>query len=579
MVTTSNVHNNNRQITARESATARSLIAKTTAELYEHFFPAGKFDAAKMAELQALPPEVQGRILDRLLADAARRGDAQSAWQATQLYGYIAESYTAPGSASVFTPARNARAMELAGHPEMAALGGEKGWTAPTVPEKHRSTVAAIDAADPDDLDEIALQAASDPRLLESLTPEQKAKLVHALFDGHTSRADEEAARTILTSTKSEAELDALVSSLGGHSGGTVADGWTEIEDELGGSRLIGQVRSHQTQLRNRSAEQSSQRSAMFADGHHADMAGWLEGALSGLSLVSGQSSAPIGGVFGQAGMHLDPGFMQAFGSRPAGHFCPGVAGAPIGGPNAQIAMHQQLVLAEAQALAQQIAQGRAANANGPGEDFGAVTQQLEELRYLLESNPWMKEGPVGAAFEGLWRHHSEVPADQRVMRLQLAISCCQLDASINQWAGMNPAMNTDPVTAQKAMADALRELVAGNALSPATTSILQQLGLEPGVAGGGRVKVGGMVGSDAGVLAPDTFFGMARAVIDPDDLVGRFRRGDLDASQLTGEEGQVMMMMLNDRITRLQAMVDALRNVMETYNRALEKAVDALGR
>lgn len=71
--------------------------------------------------------------------------------------------------------------------------------------------------------DEIAEKIAADPALLHSLTREQRLQLVRGLFDGHTTEAEEDAAKNILLSAKDRGELQSLVNELG----------WDELSSEL----------------------------------------------------------------------------------------------------------------------------------------------------------------------------------------------------------------------------------------------------------------------------------------------------------------------------------------------------------
>lgn len=92
-------------------------------------------------------------------------------------------------------------------------------------------------------------------------------------------------------------------------------------------------------------------------------------------------------------------------------------------------------------------------------------------------------------------------------------------------------------------------------------------------------VAGGGLLAPEEDALPPDRYFELAKRVIDPDDLVGQFRRGDIPAEQLMGEEGEVLFMMIKDRLTRMQAVVEALRSISEAYNDSLKRAAEAIGR
>jgi hypothetical protein len=39
------------------------------------------------------------------------------------------------------------------------------------------------------------------------------------------------------------------------------------------------------------------------------------------------------------------------------------------------------------------------------------------------------------------------------------------------------------------------------------------------------------------------------------------------------------MMMLIRDRLTRMQALIDALRGIMDAYNDSLKKAAEQIGR
>lgn len=81
------------------------------------------------------------------------------------------------------------------------------------------------------------------------------------------------------------------------------------------------------------------------------------------------------------------------------------------------------------------------------------------------------------------------------------------------------------------------------------------------------------------GNLSIASFWNAVHDAIDPDDLVGRFRRGEILLSELTGEEGQMVFAVIQDRISQMQAIVDALRGILESYNRAAMEAAKAIGR
>lgn len=45
----------------------------------------------------------------------------------------------------------------------------------------------------------------------------------------------------------------------------------------------------------------------------------------------------------------------------------------------------------------------------------------------------------------------------------------------------------------------------------------------------------------------------------------------------LTGDQGRVTMMMIQDRISQQQAITDALRNITQAYNEQIKKTIDAI--
>ncbi len=91
--------------------------------------------------------------------------------------------------------------------------------------------------------------------------------------------------------------------------------------------------------------------------------------------------------------------------------------------------------------------------------------------------------------------------------------------------------------------------------------------------------QFGGFRDPTTGNLTVAGFWAAMHKAIDPDDLVGQFRRGEIPPSLLTGEEGQVIFTIIQDRISQMQAVVDALRGILEQYNRAAMEAAKAIGR
>ena len=72
-------------------------------------------------------------------------------------------------------------------------------------------------------------------------------------------------------------------------------------------------------------------------------------------------------------------------------------------------------------------------------------------------------------------------------------------------------------------------------------------------------------------------YYNAARAYFDPNGLVDKLRSGTLDPELLAGPNGQVVMMQIQDALTRENALLDMLRNIENAYNEQIKKTIDAI--
>lgn len=76
-----------------------------------------------------------------------------------------------------------------------------------------------------------------------------------------------------------------------------------------------------------------------------------------------------------------------------------------------------------------------------------------------------------------------------------------------------------------------------------------------------------------------DTIWQKIKDATDGAGMLDMFRNGQITPDMLVGEAGQLTMMKLKDVMTQQQAMLDGIRGILDTWNQALKKAADSLGR
>ncbi len=507
----------------------KELVGKTPAQLYEQFCPGGKFDSKQAEAFRTLSPQQQQHVISSLFSQAQRSGDAEAAWNALQVYGNLVQGWQGPGVGAILRQDLQDQAGALAATPGMADLGtASYKVKAPTeVPTRYKADVAKInDSTNQLELRQIAMRAANDKNLLACLTPEQKGKLVLSLFDGGTPKECEDAAAKIIESAGSVEESDQILVAIGG---GDFQKGVQRVyNDEL----EHGQQRDVQASRDALSAKRAEEVTKFANNGACKDMAGWLGRAID-VGEAQAAADAPVG---------FDP--LNAYSAQMKGAALDAMDGAL-----------RQL--------------GIAPNA----ASMGALVQQLDGI---LAAHPELDQSPVALVIKTMSLCMKNGDPAQAAAQLGYLRQMMTLERSaMGQRSGYGPT--------------------AGNgAMPPANYGAMPGYSAAPGygaVPAGYGQSVGGFMQPTANVypfpgtsfnptgkvLSPDQYFKAANALIDPDDLVGRFRRGDLPADMLTGDQGRVTMMMIQDRISQQQAITDALRNITQAYNEQIKKTIDAI--
>lgn len=492
----------------------KDLVSKSPAQVFEQLCPGGKLDPKQAEAFRSMSPQQQQHVIASLFAQAQRSGDAEAAWNALQVYGNLIQGWQGPGVGALLRQDLQDQANALAATPGMADLGTAS-YKVPTpteVPTRYKADVAKInDSSNPLELRQIAMRAANDKNLLACLTPEQKGKLVLALFDGSTPKEAEDAAAKIIESARTVEESDQILAAIGG---GDFQQGVRRVyNDEL----EHGQQRGVQASRDALSAKRAEEVTKFANNGACKDMAGWL-------------------------GRAIDVGEAQAAADAPVGFD-------PL---NAYSAQMKSAALDAMDGALRQL--GIAPNA----ASMAVLVQQLDGI---LAAHPELDQSPVALVIKTMSLCMKNGDPAQAAAQLGYLRQMMTLERSaMGQRSGSTPTTGYGAAPSYGA-APGYGQSVGGFMQPTANVYPFPGTSFNP----------------TGKVLSPDQYFKAANALIDPDDLVGRFRRGELSAEMLTGDQGRVTMMMIQDRISQQQAITDALRNITQAYNEQIKKTIDAI--
>ncbi|MFO0726137.1 MAG: hypothetical protein U1E65_20305 [Myxococcota bacterium] len=493
----------------------QSMVSKTPAELYSQIFPGGTFDANQAKAFAALSPAQQQHVIKSLFDQAKASGDPEMAWNALQIYGNLVSAH-GPGVGAILGEDLVKQAKEFAANPDLPGLGRSPPFLGPT-PQRFQATLDRINSsASQADLISVGRRAAGDPQLLKCLSAEQKGVLIKALVAGGNG----EAASTLLNSARNYGESNAI---------------WDEIGDAEHHNVYVATAPYGSQVVRERLEEQQGKDIAKFDAGHAQDMGSWI-----GRTVDSANSQAAADVV--QTMVPLSPtGYVANAALVPAPvSFVPANAPASADAVAAFAARLRNAALDKMSTVLQGL---------GPNPSNAALAAAAQSLKDVLGTHPEFDGTPLASAVQ--------------LMEAQL------------QYGSAAGAIGVIP-TIQACIASA-RALPPGNLVATQSAlggGVLQTPSFSPTAVA--RPPQGPFNPSGKEMSLAD-YYNAARAYFDPNGLVDKLRSGTLDPELLAGPNGQVVMMQIQDALTRENALLDMLRNIENAYNEQIKKTIDAI--